>query len=317
MLLPVFLLNIVAVVASALVAAITLWKDAERFAISYAITVPISVLLFYLFNTTMPLLVIVLSIVSAKYLYTRTFFFFAPVIFAIGTALVYLSVAPEYWSFYALSIGIGTAVALFTDKQSMERVAANNHSKGVSKSKEIRRDILQMAGGALILAVLYTSGYENFVILLSMAVIPLYMFGNYFSLLPDSRIGRTLSSFERPTTPLGLGAIWFAAGIMIAIGAVNSIDILAIIVFVTTIGDPVATIFGSTIHSPKLPYNKKKSIAGFLGIFLFSGIFGYILIGYTGLGLALVSAFVESVSIHPLDDNFILPVILAAASYLV
>ena len=313
--LPVTILNIVAIVAASIFAGITVWRNPDRFALSYVIIIPISMLLYYLYGTSMPLLVMVLSTISAKYLYSRVFFFFAPIIFAIGTALMYLAVSPPYWSIYDLSIGLGTAIALFTDKQSMQHVMANNNSKGISKTREIRRDFLQIAGGILILAVLFASGQKNFVIGLSLAVIPLYMFGNYFSLLPNSRIGKTLSSFERPTTPLGLGAIWFAAGIMIAIGVVNSVSILAIIVFVTTIGDPLATISGTMIHSPKLPYNRKKSVAGFLGIFIFSGIFGFILLGYTGLFLALVSAILESISVHPLDDNFIIPVILSAISY--
>lgn len=315
--LPVPVMNNVAIIFTALVVALTIWKNWRRFAASYLVIIPFSIFFYLSYGTAMPVLVMVLAIVSAKYLYSKTFFFFAPIIFAVGTALLFLSVQSSFWAFYDFSLGIGTAVALFTDKESMERITANDNSKGVNKSKEIRRDLVQIAGGLLILIILYTSGKVDFLILLSLAVIPLYMFGNYFSLLPESRIGRTLSSFERPTTPLGLGAIWFAAGILIAIGISGSIITLAIVVFVTTIGDSVATITGTTIHSPKMPYNKKKSIAGFLGIFAVSAAFSYFLIGLPGIGLGLVAAFIESISFHPLDDNFILPVILGAVSYVV
>ncbi len=310
-------MNTVAVTFSVAAAAITLWSDWKRFAPSFVAVVPFSIYLFHQYGTAMPFLVMVLAIISAKYLYSRSFFFFAPFIFAISTALLYLSVSSAYWAMYDFSIGIGTAFALFTDRQSLQHISANDNSKGVNKSKEIRRDFVQIAGGVLILLILYLWGEHNFIVMLSLAIIPLYMFGNYFSLLPESRIGKTLSAFERPTTPLGLGAIWFAAGILIAIGIVNSIAILSIIVFVTTIGDPAATIMGSTVHSPKMPYNRKKSVAGFLGIFLVSGIFGFFILGFAGLGLGLVSAFVESMSFHPLDDNFILPVILGAVSFII
>lgn len=311
------ILNIAAIAIAGAFAAVTLQRDVQRFALSFAVCVPIGSFLYFAYGTTMPLLVMVLSIISAKYLYSRIFFFFAPFILAIGAILIYFGVGTIMWAVFDVSIGIGTALALLSDKQSMKHVSANNVSKGVSRKKEVSRDMVQIAGGITILALLFTMGQTDFRIALSLSVIPLYMFGNYYSLFPDSRIGRTLSFFERPMTPLGLGAIWFAAGIMIAIGLVDSSRMLAIIVFVTTIGDPLATIFGSLIKSPKLPYNRKKSVAGFMGIFIFSGIFGYFLIGYAGVGVALVSAFVESISIHPLDDNFILPVILGAISYVV
>lgn len=315
--LPLDILNLLAALLAAAFAAFTLYRNAQRFALSYAVSIPFSAFFFFAFGTTMPALVMVLSIISGKYLYSKVFFLFAPIILGIGAAFLYLGVGTTTWAIYDISIGIGTALALFSDKQSMSHVSANNKSKGVSKAKEISRDLVQILGGILILVLLFTVGQTNFRIDLSLAVIPLYMFGNYYSLFPASRIGKTLTFFERPMTPLGLGAIWFAAGIMIALGVVDSTPLLAIIVFVTTIGDPLATIFGSMIKSPRLPYNRKKSIAGFLGIFIFSAIFAYFLIGYVGIAIALVSAFVESVSLHPFDDNFILPVILGAISYII
>lgn len=315
--LPIVILNIAALASAAVLAALTLYRDAQRFALSYALLVPLGAFFFLEFGTTMPVIVMTLAIISAKYLYSRVFFYYAPVIFGIGAALIFLEVPSTIWAIFDVSIGIGTSMGLFSDRQSLKHISANNNSKGANRNTEVSRDFVQIGGGIIIMALLFGMSQSDFRITLSLAVIPLYLFGNYYSLFPSSRIGKTLSFFERPMTPLGLGAIWFAAGILIAIGVVNSTPMLAIIVFVTTIGDPLATIFGSMVKSPKLPYNHKKSIAGFLGIFVFSGIFGYVLIGYPGIGVALVSAFVESVSVHPLDDNFVLPVILGAISYVV
>lgn len=315
--LPTGILNIIALSAAVLLAGFTLFRDAQRFAMSYAVIIPFSAFFYFTFGTTMPGLVMVISIISAKYLYSRIFFYFAPLLLVIGGSLILLRVTMPMWAVFDLSIGIGTSTGLLSDKQSMKHIRANDNSKGTSQKKEVHRDLIQMSGGIIILALLYGMGQTDFRITLSLVVVPLYLFGNYYSMFPHSKIGRTLTFFERPTTPLGLGAIWFAAGILIAIGVVNSTQLLAIIVFVTSIGDPLATICGSLIKSPKLPYNSRKSIAGFLGIFLFSGIFGYFVIGYTGVAIALLSAFVESLSFHPLDDNFILPVILGAISYVV
>lgn len=315
--LPLDIQNIIAISVTVILAVLTLRMDPRRFAISYAVTFPAGIFFLLDFSTFMPFLVIILSIISAKYLYSRLFFIFSPLLLAIGAILIYTGVGNILWVVFDISMGIGTAVALLTDKQSIANVRSNNKSKGTSRKKEVSRDLLQMAGGAVILWMLFSMGQTDFRIAITLSVVPLYIFGNYYSLFPETRIGRTLSFFERPMTPLGLGAIWFAAGIMIAIGIVRSPAMLAVIVFVSTIGDPIATIFGSLIHSPKLPYNKRKSLAGFTGMFLFTGIFAYFVIGEIGIGIALLSAFLESISFHPLDDNFILPVILGAISYVV
>lgn len=314
---PLEILNLIAVVAGALFMAYTLVKDPRRFAISYVVAVIFGLLFYFMFSTTMPFLVMVLSVISVKYLYSRVFFYFTPILILIGIGLIVMRADLLIWGIFDLSVGIGTSASLFTDRQSREHVAANNRSKGTNREKEVNRDFIQVGAGIFILILLFTMGQKEFRMTLSMAVFPLYIIGNYYSLAPQTRLGKTLNSFERPLTPLGLGAIWFAAGTLIALGIVSSVSILAIIIFVTTIGDSLATIVGSLVKSPKLPYNRKKSVAGFLAIFIFSGVFGYILIGIGGLGIALLSAILESLALHPLDDNFVLPVVLGAISYVV
>lgn len=311
------ILNLLALAITLFLIAFTAIRDSRRFSVSYIIVSIFGLAFYLLFLTTMPFLVMVLSTISVKYLYSKIFYYFTPVLFVIGIALILLRVDLLTWGIFDLSIGIGTSISLLTDKQSWGHIAANNKSKGSDVSKEVNRDFIQVGAGIVILILLFTMGQKEFRMTLSMAIFPLYIIGNYYSLAPETKMGKTLNSFERPMTPLGLGAIWFAAGILIALGIVNSISILAIIIFVTTIGDSLATIFGSLLKSPKLPYNRKKSIAGFLAIFLFSGIFGFVLIGTYGVVIALLSAVLESLSLHPLDDNFVLPVVLGVISYVV
>ncbi len=310
-------LNLLALAVSLFLIAITLIRDSGRFFISYAVIGVIGVVFYLMYSTSMPLLVMALSVISVKYLYSRIFFYFAPVLFIIGIGLIVLRADLLIWGIFDLSVGIGTAVSLLTDKESRNHIAANDKSKGSNVEKELNRDLIQVCAGIVILVLLFTMSQKEFKITLSMAIFPLYMIGNYYSMAPETRLGKTLTSFERPMTPLGLGAIWFAAGILIALGFVDSIAILAIIILVTTIGDSLATIFGSLVKSPKLPYNRKKSVAGFLAIFLFSGVFGFYLIGIEGVGIGLLAAFLESISLHPLDDNFILPVVISAISFVV
>lgn len=311
------LLNLVALIAAIFFSGISLLKGKERFVVPYALILPISIYLFLTYGTAMPALVMVLSVISTKFLYSRLFFFFGMVILVISVILEILQVSQGMWRIFDLSIGIGISLALITDKQSLHYVNLNDQSKGTDRGRELRRDMIQILAGLVLLVILYYIGQNNSRVAISLVVIMLYMFGNYYSLFPDTRIGKTLAYFERPTTPLGMGAIWFAAGMMIAFGIVQSLPILVLIVFVTTIGDPLATLFGSTIKSPKLLYNRKKSLAGFMGMFVFSAIFGYALMGFMGVGLSFISAIVESLSLHPLDDNFALPVVIGAISLLI
>ena len=311
------LLNMVALVAAIFFAGISLLKGKDRFVVPYASILPISIYLFLAYGTTMPALVMVLSIISTKFLYSRLFFLFGIFILVISIVMEILQVSQEIWRIYDLSIGIGISLALITDKQSLNYVKLNDQSKGANRGKELKRDVIQILAGLVLLVILYSIGQNNSRVAISIVVILLYMIGNYYSLFPDTRIGKTLAYFERPTTPLGMGAIWFAAGMMIAFGIVHSLPILVFIVFVTTIGDPLATLFGSTIKSPKLPYNRKKSLAGFMGMFVSSAIFGYALMGFLGVGLSFISAIVESLSLHPLDDNFALPAVIGVISLFV
>ncbi len=311
------ILNLIALSSSLIFMAVTAARDARRFAISYAIVTILGLAFYFLYTTTMPFLVMVLSAISVKYLYSRVFYYFTPVLFIIGIALIVMRVDILVWGLFDISVGIGTAISLFTDEQSRGHIVANNNSKGTDVVKEINRDLIQVGAGIVILILLFTMGQKEFRMTMSMAIFPLYLVGNYYSMAPETKLGKTLNSFERPKTPLGLGAIWFAAGILIALGIVNSNSMLAIIIFVTTIGDSLATIFGSKLKSPKLPYNRKKSLAGFMAIFVFSGIFAFALIGFEGVGIALLSAILESISLHLLDDNFILPVVLSGLSYLI
>ncbi|MEM0159091.1 MAG: dolichol kinase, partial [Thermoplasmataceae archaeon] len=154
-------------------------------------------------------------------------------------------------------------------------------------------------------------------IVITMLIIPLYVIGNYYAINSSNTIGRTLFYFERPMTPLGLGAIWFSAGLLIAAGTVTTTAMLATVVFISTIGDPLATIVGSNIKSPRLPYNKRKSIAGFSAILISSALFAYFMVGAYGISLGVLSAVLESLSLHPIDDNFLVPTVLSIAARMV
>ncbi|MEM0156962.1 MAG: hypothetical protein QXN26_02720 [Thermoplasmataceae archaeon] len=306
------LLELVALISAISIALFTLLKWPGKFWIAYLVGLAFSTAVFLLFNNFMPAIVFVIAVISARMLYTRRFFLVMPLLLIIGVTLYAMRVQTIDWELFDIAVGLGTAASLLSDRESLHYAAENDRSKGNDKRREITRDIVQIGAGIAMILLVLIMGEKHGRIAITMAVFPFYIIGNYYALFPVGSIAKTLFSLERESSPLGMGAIWFAAGILIAMGIVHSTPILAVIIFVTTIGDPMATLFGIKIHSPRIPYNRRKSVAGFMAIFLFSGIFGYFMIGFAGLGIAFVSAVVESMAYYPFDDNFILPVVLGA-----
>ncbi|MEM3676315.1 MAG: hypothetical protein QXV22_04580 [Thermoplasmataceae archaeon] len=301
----------------AILVGITLVTDFRKFYIAYAICAPFSIASYFLTGNILASVVLILSIVSAKFLYSTRFNIFAGLLFAIVISILVLGLEGIYWITFDLFMGIGTAIGLLTDRSGLSYSKMNDSSKGKSLKIEISRDLVQIGGGIIILVAILEMSLTLSRIVITMLVIPLYVIGNYYAINSSNTIGRTLFYFERPMTPLGLGAIWFSAGLLIAAGTVTTTAMLATVVFISTIGDPLATIVGSNIKSPRLPYNKRKSIAGFSAILISSALFAYFMVGAYGISLGVLSAVLESLSLHPIDDNFLVPTVLSIAARMV
>ncbi len=311
------MLELVSLISAISLSLFTLLKWPKRFWMSYLVGLAFSAPVFLLFHTFMPAIVFVIAVISARVLYTRRFFFVMPLLLIIGGILYALRVQAVDWELFDIAVGLGTAVSLLTDRKGLHYAADNDRSKGSDKHREIIRDLVQIGAGIVMILLVLIMGEGHGRIAITMAVFPFYIIGNYYALFPASTIAKTLFSLERKSSPLGMGAIWFAAGMLIAMGIVDSTHVLAVIIFATTIGDPMATLFGIKIRSPRIPYNRRKSVSGFMAIFVFSGIFGYFMIGFAGLGIGIISAVVESMAYYPFDDNFILPVILGAVGSII
>ena len=311
------MLELVSLISAISLSLFTLLKWPKRFWMAYLVGLAFSTPVFLLFHTFMPAIVFVIAVISARVLYTRRFFFVMPLLLIIGGILYALRVQAVDWELFDIAVGLGTAVSLLTDRKGLHYAADNDRSKGSDKHREIIRDLVQIGAGIVMILLVLIMGEGHGRIAITMAVFPFYIIGNYYALFPASTIAKTLFSLERKSSPLGMGAIWFAAGMLIAMGIVDSTHVLAVIIFATTIGDPMATLFGIKIRSPRIPYNRRKSVSGFMAIFVFSGIFGYFMIGFAGLGIGIISAVVESMAYYPFDDNFILPVILGAVGSII
>ena len=80
-------------------------------------------------------------------------------------------------------------------------------------------------------------------------------------------------------------------------------------IVVLILSDSAATIVGKKFRIAPLPYNRHKSVGGFLGFFVVSFVAGYLILGTptVAIVLSLVLAFIESINVR-IDDNVLLPV---------
>lgn len=190
------------------------------------------------------------------------------------------------------------------------------HSKRADISIEKKRDIAQVIlGMAFILAFAFLA--ETYVKLLLIAAILLFSaIGNFSVSNKKNLFSKTLHSFERSGTILGQGAMWLAAGALVAMSFLNNTGLVAVLVAIL-LGDAVATLVGTSYKKP-LPYNKGKSIWGTLSYFVTTAVISFPFVGYIGIAIALVAALIESAPRH-IDDNFdtavALTVLLALLGY--
>ncbi|MCL4444610.1 MAG: SEC59/DGK1/VTE5 family protein, partial [Candidatus Thermoplasmatota archaeon] len=216
-----------------------------------------------------------------------------------------------------ITISLATILVMLEDKRIRDFSHNNDQSRGISKEREINRDYVQIGIGIIVLIFVLSLGLHDSAWLLTVAVLALYLLGNYFSNNGSNYLGNFLNSLERESTPLGIGAIWLAAGLLLAVGIVRNLEVLAIIIFILMVGDSLATIIGSSVRSPKLPYNRRKSVAGLLANFIPAAVFAFFLLGYAGIAFAAIGSVVESAARYPLDDNYMIPLVLAVMSFFI
>lgn len=278
---------------------------------------PFLVFSLYLWHNPITIPLFVFGLIASSLLYERLFY----LAFAGIMALFFINIAglgfPVSWDAFDFAISISIIISFLFNGRLKQINRNNENAKGGSKKNEIVRDVVQIGGGIVMLFIFFKSGINTAQVLITFIAMVLFALGNYLSVNRKSILARAIWFFERGGTDLGIGAIWFATGVLLAFALVHSFAILAEIFFVLIIGDSVATIAGSSIKSPKLPYNRKKSITGFTAIFLSSALFGFIVLGFTGIAMALIGAFAESISQYPFDDNLVIPLIMIVASYFI
>ncbi|MDE1855175.1 MAG: hypothetical protein KGH57_02560 [Candidatus Micrarchaeota archaeon] len=175
------------------------------------------------------------------------------------------------------------------------------HSARVNLIVERKRDIAQviLGFGFIVSFVFVPSAYVRLTLML--AILAFSLFGNYSASNKKSPLSKMLYSFERRDAILGQGAMWLAAGALVALAFLNNRGLAAVLTAIF-LGDAVATLVGTTVQKPRLPYNKAKSLSGTLAYFIVTAVISFPIIGYPALLTAFVAAIVESVPRH-IDDN--------------
>lgn len=283
----------------------------------YVISIPLLVIIYIVYKSIIVIPVFVLSVISATALYSLQFYL--PFALDFSIIFYFFIVGGKTYGASAVdvSVSIGTILVMLEDKRIRDYSHNNDMSRGISREREINRDYVQIGIGILVLGFIFALGFHDASWLLTISAMLLFVLGNYFSNNGTTYLGNFLNSLERQSTPLGIGAMWLAAGLLLAIGIVQDTRVLAIIIFILMVGDSLATIVGSTVKSPKLPYNRRKSVAGLLADFIPAAVFGYFILGYVGVALAAVGSLVESAARYPLDDNYMIPLALAAISFFI
>jgi dolichol kinase len=187
------------------------------------------------------------------------------------------------------------------------REFALNTKKWVSGKKrretEVRRDIIQMIMGAVVVAVILLLGHFGAVgIVFALALLG-YIANNILANLIISPTYKKAADLERKNVSYGLGAVYLAAGTALMLGFTSATPLLLFGIVALFFGDAVATIVGiNTKMADTLPYNRNKTRNGTYAFFIVVAIIGFFLIGWYAILLAALLAFIESIDVA-LDDN--------------
>jgi phytol kinase len=173
---------------------------------------------------------------------------------------------------------------------------------------ELRRKLLHSLFGLVLILILFYFKRKILIIFLS----SLLLFGSIMILwrLKGNRIPIAEwfeETFERKNVRFpGYGAFWYVVGTLLLALSISDANEIAAAILALALGDSAATIFGIRgVHA--LPYNRGKTIEGTFAFLIFS-LPSYLLVGYAGFPLSLLTAIAESLPV-PFDDNLLIPII--------
>ena len=312
----IFYINIIAIISFLTVLAVSF---VPRFGFSYFLSVFVALALlamFFIFNTYWILPVGILSLICAESLYSKNFYisFIFLALFVLAYSLFFNF---NHIRIIDMSIILGFGSAFLGHDKLISYSRDNENQKGRSVSKEVPRDLVQIGGGIVIILGIVFIGMVKALFFLTIFILIYFLIINSVKDKHAFKAARFLTSLERENTKLGIGASWFAIGILALVSVAHNLNFIILVVIAVTFGDSIATIVGSKLKGPKLFFNKKKSYSGFFSMFAVTAIAGFYLLGIYGIIYATVAVFAEALSTFPIDDNFSIPVFMTIAYELI
>lgn len=218
--------------------------------------------------------------------------------FAYLGLMVLLSGADVSATSFAAACGIGLMAGL---EARIYGFRGRKPQKNGRRKLEIRRDVVQIALGIIVIAVFLAAGRIYGILAVAGLALLGYLF-NSASMQAENAVGRFARSFERERAVSGEGALFMAAGSMLILGLVAPVNYALFGLSAIFFADSAATIVGVVAGRRKLPHNMRKSFAGTLSYFVVLEAIGIPLIGLYAIPIGIALAVVESLPIA-FDDN--------------
>ncbi len=274
--------------------------------------------LLFVFTTALAVLIVVVSNILLSFaafmtvacistLFRKYFYIYlAGLLVILGTAALCCF---SQLSDFVLAVSVAGIIGVTFSRNLRQSIMGNEVSKGKNSSIEGKRDLFQIMSGVIMILLVMFAGRFDYLLIMAITLI-LFGLGNYASTGHSEKVRTFFYGMERQATALGTGAIMIASGtlFMVALLPVNAILLTAI--FVVLIGDSLSSLFGMRYPIARLPFNRNKSVGGFLAILLPSLLFAYLISGCSigfPIAIAVLGAIVESLTFSPLDDNITVP----------
>ncbi len=229
------------------------------------------------------------------YQYTKNNLIFGAII-----AIIYIS--SGYWiiNYHYTIIPVVQIFAIGLLISSIPIITKEELQTRKNVSVERKRDVVQIIMGIIVISTVYFLGYRLGTYFVLGYMLFGYMLNSYMGASNNS-ISKKLKRFERNGILFGRGALYLGIGAIAVLGFIDYLPLALSMLVALFISDALATIVGIG-RKIKLPYNKNKSILGFIGYFGSFAIGAFPFIGIYSIPLGVTLALIESISII-FDDN--------------
>jgi len=174
---------------------------------------------------------------------------------------------------------------------------------------EIRRRLIHISFGVLVILALYLLGSDKFEFaegaVLATFLVGLWIIDQKLKKRKLPIVDYVLEMFERSHSLPAYGAFWYGMGILLLLSFIRNMSYVLAGIAILALGDGASTLVGMN-GTRRIFYNKKKTLEGTAAFFIVGSLASYPFLGSTGIALSLLCSIAESID-WGVDDNFIIP----------